>query len=55
MIPEMKNVDYFILIKNFIDQEDIDQLISGLNAIPEIVVAAEVDPAKLKSKENLIF
>lgn len=55
LIPEMKNVDYFILIKNFIDQEDIDQLISGLNAIPEVVVAAEVDPGKLKSKENLIF
>lgn len=55
LIPEMKNVDYFILIRNFMDQEDFDYLLGGLNRIPEVVVAAEVDPGKLKSKENLIF
>jgi len=55
LIPEMKNVDYFILIRNFIDQEDLDHMLGGINRIPEVVVAAEVDPGKLKSKENLIF
>lgn len=55
LIPEMKTADYFILIRNFIDEEDLENFISGLNKIPEVQVAAEVDAKKLKSKENLIF
>jgi hypothetical protein len=55
LIPEMKTVDFFIIIKNFIDEEDLEKLIGGLHRLPEVQVAAEVDPKKLKSKENLIF
>ena len=55
LIPEMKTVDYFLLIYNFIDEDDIQSVISGLNRINEVLVAAEVDPKKLKSKENLVF
>ena len=55
LIPEMKQADYFILIKNYIDDEDLEYFITGINRIPEVLVAAEVDPKKLKSKENLIF
>jgi hypothetical protein len=55
LIPEMKKVDFFLLIHNYIDQEELRQVIAGLNRIPEVAVAAEVDPKKLKSKENLII
>jgi hypothetical protein len=56
LIPEMNNVDFFILIKNYIDNnESLEQFISGINKIPEVQVAVEVDPRKLKSNENLIF
>ncbi|MFA5244518.1 MAG: IPExxxVDY family protein [Pedobacter sp.] len=55
LVPEMKKVDFFLLIRNYIDDEDLRKLINGLNKIPEVLVAAEVDPKKLKSKENLIF
>jgi hypothetical protein len=55
LVPEMKTVDYFLLIRNFIDKEDLQSVISGLNRIGEVLVAAEVDPKKLKSKENLVF
>lgn len=55
LIPEMKRVDYFIIIKNYIDPEDLDSFIEGINKLPEVVVAVEVNPEKLKSKENLIF
>ena len=55
LIPEMMKVDYFLLIRNYVDVEDLRLMISSINRIPEIVVAAEVDPKKLKSKENLIF
>lgn len=55
LVTEMKTVDFFIIVKNFIDDEDLEKLLSGLNRISEVQVAAEVDPKKLKSKENLIF
>ena len=55
LVPEMKKVDFFLLIRNYIDREDLRGIISGINKVPEVLVAVEVDPKKLKSKENLIF
>ncbi|MFD2161357.1 IPExxxVDY family protein [Paradesertivirga mongoliensis] len=55
LIPEMKRVDYFILIRNYISEEEVEQMIDDINKLPEILAAIEVDPRKLKSKENLIF
>lgn len=55
LIPEMKSTDYFILVKNLIDEEDLDIFTDGLNRLPDVVVAVQVDPSRLKSKENLIF
>ena len=55
LIPEMKTSDYFLLIRNFIDEEDLEHLLDQINAIPEVVVATEIAPEKLKSRENLIF
>ncbi len=55
LIPEMKKSDYFALIRNCHDTEFIDDFIEGINKIQEVAMATEVDPAKLKSKENLIF
>lgn len=55
LLPEMKNVDYLMIIHNYISEEEIEQLIDGINKLPEIQVALELDPKQLKSKENLIF
>lgn len=55
LVPEMNNVDFFIIIKQFIDKEDLNYLINGLNKLPDIQVAAKIDPAKLKSRENLVI
>jgi hypothetical protein len=55
LIPEMRKADYFLLIKNYIDENDLDTLISSLNKIPEIVTAVKIDPKKIKSRENLLF
>lgn len=55
LVPEMSKVDFFIMIKNYIDEADLDNLISGLNRIPEIVTALKIDPKKIKSRENLLF
>jgi hypothetical protein len=55
LVPEMREADYFILIKNYIDDNDLEELISGLNKINEIVAAVKIDPKKIKSRENLLF
>jgi hypothetical protein len=55
LIPEMKTVDYFLLIYNYFDGEELQHLLTQINRIPEVQVAAEVDPRKLKSRENLVF
>ncbi len=55
LIPEMKKADYFLLIKNYIDENDLDSLVSAINKIPEIVAAVKIDPKKIKSRENLLF
>lgn len=55
LVPEMIKTDFFMVIRNYMDREDFKQLLGRLNKIPEILVALEVDPKKLKSKENLIF
>jgi hypothetical protein len=55
LIPEMKKADFFLLIKNYIDEHDLDNLVSTLNKIPEIVAAVKIDPKKIKSRENLLF
>ena len=55
LIPEMREVDYFIMIKNYIDEDDLDNIITMLNRIPEIMAAVKIDPKKIKSRENLLF
>lgn len=55
LVPEMRKADYFLLIKNYIDENDLDSLISAINKIPEIVTAIKIDPKKVKSRENLLF
>jgi hypothetical protein len=55
LVPEMKSADYFLMVRNYIDDTDLDNLISTLNKIPEIVAAVKIDPKKIKSRENLLF
>ncbi len=55
LIPEMNKVDYFIIIHQYIDKEDLNFILTRLNKLPDIQVAAQIDPHKLKSKENLVM
>ena len=55
LIPEMRKADYFLMIRNYIDDDDLDKLVSSLNKIQEIVAAVKIDPKKIKSRENLLF
>jgi len=55
LIPEIVSFDYFLMIKHYIDQEDLHDLIENIKSIPEVLLVKEIDPTILKSKENLIF
>lgn len=55
LVPELPNFDYFLMVKNYINQEDLDLLIDDLKTINEVLLVKELDPTALKSKENLIF
>jgi hypothetical protein len=55
LIPEMRKTDYFLMIKNYIDEADVENITSALNKIPEIVAAVKIEPKKIKSRENLLF
>lgn len=55
LVPEMNKVDFFMVIHQFIDKEDLNYIISNLNKMPDIQVAAQIDVRKLKSKENLVM
>ena len=55
LIPEMASFDFFMLIKHYIDREDLNKMIDNLKSINEIMLVKEIEPTSLKSKENLIF
>jgi len=55
LIPEMRRVDYFIMIRNYIAGDELEKLVADLNKIQEIVAAVKVDPKKIKSRENLLL
>ena len=55
LIPEIMSFDYFLMIKHYIDEEDLFALIENIKSIPEVLLVKEIDPTILKSKENLIF
>ena len=55
LVPEMRKADYFLMIRNYIDDVDLEQLITGLNRIPEIVAAVKIDPKKLNHAKIFYF
>jgi len=55
LIPELKNVDYFLKIETESFQFSSKVFTTKLLTIPQIVTAYTVDYTQLKSKNNLIF
>jgi hypothetical protein len=55
LIPELRNVDYFLLLKGALDFVDPQEYINSLKPVDSIQLVTEIDHQKLKSKQNLIF
>ena len=55
LIPEYKNVNYFLKIENDENKVNMKSIISKIQKIPQVVTVYDVDVINLKSKNNLIF
>ncbi len=55
LIPEYKEVDYFLKMDEDINHDQFQKLISKIATIPNVQTIYEVDHNKLKSKNNLIL
>ena len=55
LIPELKRYDYLLLLQRVEELVTIEQAITTLNTIPQILFVSSIEITTLKSKENLIF
>ncbi|MCF4100551.1 IPExxxVDY family protein [Gillisia sp. M10.2A] len=55
LIPEYRDVDYFLKIEEDIDDLRLQKLLNQIALIPNIITTYTVDPKQLKSKNNLIL
>jgi len=55
LVPEQKQTDYFLKIHAESDLIDEADLVRKIKELPTVLTAFSINPAELKSKENLIF
>lgn len=55
LIPELKNIDYFMIIKGVPSKSEVDNLVKSIKSLPSVLTVQLLDPNKIKSKHNLIF
>lgn len=55
LIPEFKNVDFFLKIYSDFEDSSLPTLLTRINKIDQILSAYSVETANIKSKNNLIF
>ena len=54
LIPELKNLDYFLLVQDETEQLDLSNFMEKLLRNPLVQSIVRIDISKLKSKENLL-
>ncbi|MBC6368576.1 IPExxxVDY family protein [Algoriphagus sp. AK58] len=54
LIPELRNMDYFLLVKDLTEQLSIPTFVNHLSNNAHIQSVVRIDVSKLKSKENLL-
>ena len=53
-VPELKNLDYFLLVQDETEQLDLSNFMEKLSRNPLVQSIVRIDISKLKSKENLL-
>jgi hypothetical protein len=55
LIPEKKQVDYFIKVYGLEDQRKINTTLQKINRIHKVITSYSINVMELKSRDNLIF
>jgi hypothetical protein len=55
LIPEQKQIDYFLMIRENVKRINQSELISRMKQINIVLGIFKMDPKNLKSRENLLF
>lgn len=55
LIPERKDIDYFIIVDGLYERSKKLEFIKKLNGLKEVLSAVEVNAAALRSKQNLLM
>ncbi|MFH1321040.1 MAG: IPExxxVDY family protein [Bacteroidota bacterium] len=55
LIPEQKKTDYFLMIKGSIKEKAKSNIVKKIKNILFVFMVYEIDPDKLKSKQELLF
>jgi len=55
LIPEQKQIDYFLLVRENVKRLDEQDLMNQLKDLKVVLGTFKFDPKKLKSRDNLLF
>ncbi|PJB14375.1 MAG: hypothetical protein CO118_08875 [Flavobacteriales bacterium CG_4_9_14_3_um_filter_32_8] len=55
LIPEQKKVDFFLMIKGNLSEQNLKKLLININSLSLVLTSFTINPNELKSKQNLII
>ncbi|MCX6274781.1 MAG: IPExxxVDY family protein [Bacteroidetes bacterium] len=55
LIPEQKQIDFFLMIKESFQRQNITELVNTIKQIPIVLGAYPIDPLNLKSREYFLL
>jgi hypothetical protein len=55
LIPEFKQADYLLMVQGGMPYSEKSAILKKIKEVPFIQTAFEIDPKKIKSKENFVF
>lgn len=55
LVPERKEIDYFLELKGEFEEERIDRIKNRIKEINVVLMSFEIDPQELKSRNNLLI
>lgn len=55
LIPEQKQIDFFLMIKESFQRQNITELVNAIKQIPVVLGAYSIDPRTLKSRDYFLL
>src|ERR1035437_3810074 len=55
LVPEFKQADYLLMVQGSMPYSDKNLILKKIKEIPYVQTAFEIEPKKIKSKENFVF